>query len=295
MLEEAKNFILGKKPAPSRINEIVLDKEIDFQLKEIADTLEMSIQNGEGVFHVLLTGPAGTGKTMFAKALAKSLNQKNLRHNGKKIPVHYACLAGADFAQFDASQSIAQIHKIVDYAMNSEGITVLFIDEIDSLLKNRLATGASEASINRTNTFLTIFDKPTHEKILVVGASNFVDQMDKAAFNRFSVNVAYKLPVGETLYKLAEQYFNKEVFAKGIEADSSFISNKKELIESLAGLSPRTIEDLAKQMYRRTKYLRKTAVTYDIAKALITRAQEANKRNNGLEKESTSVLAAAAA
>ena len=273
------DFVLSRKPAPSRFDEIILDEDLEFKLKEIADTMEMGIEDGEGVRHVLLTGPAGTGKTMFAKAVAMRLNQKNLRKNGKKIPVNYICCAGADFAQFKAGDDIAQIHKVIDYAMNAEGITVLFVDEVDSLLRDRLDSLASESSINRTNTLLSIFDKPTHPKIVLIGATNFEHKIDKAAFSRFSKKIAFSLPSGETLGKLFDQYIKKEIFSKKITPDETFNAHKDELINSLNGLSPRTIEDLANQMYIRVRFLRKKVLTYDIAKSLIEEAHEAEKRN----------------
>ena len=278
--DQCFDFILGRKPAPSRFNEIILDSTLDFKLKEIADTLEMGIADGEGVRHILLTGPAGTGKTMFAKAVAMRLNQRNIRNKGKKIPVNYAICAGADFAQFAPGEDIAEIHKIVDFALKAEGITILFIDEIDSLLKNRLDPLATEASINRTNTFLSIFDKPTHEKIVVIGATNFEHKIDRAAFSRFSKKIAFGLPTGETLHKLFDQYLQKEVLSKKITCDDAFIAHKDELVASLNGLNPRTIEDITGQMYTRVRFLRTTVLTYDIAKSLIKEAHEANERNN---------------
>ena len=273
------DFLLGRKPAPSRFDEIVLDADLDFKLKEIADTLEMGIADGEGVRHILLTGPAGTGKTMFAKAVAMRLNQRNIRKDGKRIPVHYACCAGADFAQFEAGKDIVEMHKIIDFAMKSEGITILFIDEIDSLLKNRLDSLATEASINRTNTFLSVFDKPTHDKIVVIGATNFEHKIDRAAFSRFSKKVAFTLPQGETLARLFDQYIEKEVVSKGIKLDESFVSRKNELLALAAGLSPRTIEDISNQMYTRLRFMRSKELTFDVAAGLIKEAQEAAVRN----------------
>ena len=274
------DFILRRKPVPSRFDEIVLDAALDFKLKEIADTLEMGIADGEGVRHILLTGAAGTGKTMFAKAVAMRLNQRNIRNKGKKIPVNYAICAGADFAQFAPGKDIAEIHKIVDFALKADGITVLFIDEIDSLLKNRLDPLATEASINRTNTFLSIFDKPTHDKIVVIGATNFEHKIDCAAFSRFSKKIAFGLPTGETLQKLFDHYLQKEVLSKNITCDDAFIGHKDELVQSLNGLNPRTIEDITNQMYTRVRFLRTTVLTYDIAKSLIEEAHEANQRNS---------------
>ncbi len=279
--ERFVDFILRKKPVPSRFDEILVDGSLEMKLKEIADTLEMSIADGDGVRHILLTGPAGTGKTMFAKALAIRLNQRRLMKDGKRIPVHYACCAGADFAQFKAGQDIDEIHKIIDFALKSEGITVLFIDEIDSLLKNRLDSLANEASINRTNTFLSIFDKPTHQKIMIVGATNFEHKIDKAAFSRFSKKIAFSLPTGQTLEKLFDQYLNKEVLHKGMSTDETFNQRKSELIESLNGLSPRTIEDIASQIYTRLRFLRSKTLTYEIAHGLIEEAKDAEKRNRG--------------
>ncbi len=279
--DQALDFLLGRKPAPSRFSEIILDANLEFKLNEIADTLEMGIEDGEGVRHVLLTGPAGTGKTMFAKALAVRLSQKNLRKDGKRIPVQYVCCAGADFAQFNAGDDIAEIHKVIDYALNSEGITVLFVDEVDSLLRNRLDSLASEASINRTNTLLSIFDKPTHPKIMLIGATNFEHKIDKAAFSRFSKKIAFGMPHGETLDKLFDQYLKKEVLAKGITCDETFDAHKDEIIKSLYGLSPRTIEDVANQMYTRVRFMRTKVLTYEIAKSLIAEAHEAEKRNKG--------------
>lgn len=277
--DQMLDILLGRKPAPSRFDEIILDADLEFKLKEIADTLEMGIEDGEGVRHVLLTGPAGTGKTMFAKALAMRLSQKNLRRNGKRVPVHYVCCAGADFAQFKAGDDIAEIHKVIDFAMKSEGITVLFVDEVDSLLKDRLDSLVSEASINRTNTLLSIFDKPTHPKIMLIGATNFEHKIDKAAFSRFSKKIAFGMPRGETLGKLFDQYLKKEVLSKGITCDETFDAHREELIQSLYGLSPRTIEDVASQMYTRVRFMRTKVLTYEIAKGLIAEAHAAEKRN----------------
>ncbi len=282
LYQKALDSLLGKKPEQSRFSELVLDSQLEQNINEIADTCEMGIQDGDGVRHVLLTGPAGTGKTMFAKALATRLSQKKLKDKkGNIIPVNYACCAGADFAQFKAGEDIAEIHKIIDYANRANGITLLFIDEIDSLLKNRLDPLASEATINRTNTLLSIFDKPTHNKIMLIGATNYEHKIDRAAFTRFSKKIGFTLPKGETLNKLFDQYMKKEVFTKKITADESFEVNKNILAQSMEGLSARGIEDICSQIYTRCRFLRVNEVSYEIAKALIEEQKEADKRNKG--------------
>lgn len=74
--------------------------------------------------HLLLHGPPGTGKTMFARNLA--LNSG----------LEYAILTGGDVAPL-GRDGVTEIHKMFDWATTSRKGLLLFVDEADAFLRNR--------------------------------------------------------------------------------------------------------------------------------------------------------------
>lgn len=76
------------------------------------------------VQHLLLHGPPGTGKTLFAKSLAYASG------------LDYAILTGGDVAPL-GRDGVTQIHKVFDWANNSQRGVLLFVDEADAFLRKR--------------------------------------------------------------------------------------------------------------------------------------------------------------
>jgi len=78
-----KNMIGGSTDAMSGI---VLEKELESQLRNIAVSTRNTKANSAPFRHLLMHGPPGTGKTLFAKSLAKNST------------LDYAILTGGDIA-----------------------------------------------------------------------------------------------------------------------------------------------------------------------------------------------------
>lgn len=111
---------------------------------------------------VLLWGPPGTGKTSFARAVAKEL----------KRPFIGVC--GADFATPDNS-AIYRVHELFNVARRTKA--VVFIDEIDAIGERGSAVGTQAAIINA---FLAELDGVEEEKVLVIAATNRPQALDEA-------------------------------------------------------------------------------------------------------------------
>jgi len=68
----------------------------------------------------MLHGPPGTGKTMFAKNMA--------RNSG----MDYAILTGGDVTPLGRS-AVTELHKLFDWASTSRRGLLLFVDEADGM------------------------------------------------------------------------------------------------------------------------------------------------------------------
>ena len=91
--------------------------------------------------HLLLHGPPGTGKTMFARNLAMNSG------------LEYAILTGGDVAPL-GREGVTEIHKLFDWATTSRKGLLLFVDEADAFLRNRETETISEDVRNSLNAFL---------------------------------------------------------------------------------------------------------------------------------------------
>ena len=136
-------------------------------------------------------GPPGTGKTMAAHAIAQLLGKKIILATYAEIESKY---------HGDGPKNVKAVFQNAE-----EADAVLFIDEADSLLSQRLSnvTQGSEQAINSMRSQLLI----CLEKFsgLVIFSTNFVENYDKAFETRVS-NIKFEMPDADSRRKIWQQH-----------------------------------------------------------------------------------------
>lgn len=144
------------------------------------------LHNIDKPFNVMLTGPAGTGKTKLAGYLARQLNIPLIQSSGASLE---SGLVGG------GSKTLNGIYK----KACAQGRCMIFLDEAQSLFMPR-GRGDRKWDDDTANTLLGLLDGIKSEEgreIIWVVASNFDDinsEMDEAMLRRFSVKINFRLP-----------------------------------------------------------------------------------------------------
>lgn len=121
---------LRAKPADA-LKGVILNPKLEERLRDIAIATKNTRVNRGMYRNVLMHGPPGTGKTMFAKRLAA--------HSG----MDYAIMTGGDVAPM-AKEGVTAIHKLFDWSQTSRRGLLLFVDEADAFLRKRSSEHISE-------------------------------------------------------------------------------------------------------------------------------------------------------
>jgi SpoVK/Ycf46/Vps4 family AAA+-type ATPase len=117
---------------------------------------------------ILLYGPPGTGKTWFAKALAKEIG----------LPM--ITIDPSTFLRGIVGETEARI-KQVTQIIESLAPVIVFIDEFDQLALSRQAVMSTDSGVTRrTTNMLLSWLGDENRKSFVVGATNFVSDVDPA-------------------------------------------------------------------------------------------------------------------
>lgn len=139
---------------------------------------------------VLLYGPPGNGKTMFAKAVASEC--------GKNVT--FFNVSSSTFASNTEGKETDKIIKALFMLASEKQPSVIFIDELDSILSKRGSGDENEASRRLKNEFLVQFEgvsSHSNERVVVLGATNRPFDLDDAILRRFSVRIYLDLPNAE--------------------------------------------------------------------------------------------------
>ncbi|XVE57977.1 hypothetical protein DITRI_Ditri04bG0132600 [Diplodiscus trichospermus] len=155
---------------------------------------------------ILLFGPPGTGKTMLAKAIAREAGASFINVSMSTITSKWF---GEDEKNVRALFTLAA--KVSP--------TIIFVDEVDSMLGQRTRVGEHEAMRKIKNEFMTHWDglltKPG-ERILVLAATNRPFDLDEAIIRRFERRIMVGLPGAENREKILRTLLSREKVEEGL-------------------------------------------------------------------------------
>ncbi len=144
--------------------------------------------------NILFHGPAGTGKTLMAKALANTSDVPFL-------PVRATKLIG-EFV----GDGARQIHQLYEKA-EEMAPCIIFIDEFDAVALNRNYQEIRGDVAEIVNALLTEMDGiDEREGICTIAATNMLHTLDTAVRSRFEEEIEFTLPTLEERYKILKLY-----------------------------------------------------------------------------------------
>lgn len=177
---------------------------------------------------ILLSGPPGNGKTTLAEALANEL----------MIPLFIVKYEGIISRYL--GETAQQLDKLFDHAKTRR--CVLFFDEFDAISKDR-GDEQDNGEIKRVvNSLLKQIDQ-LPSNVIVIGATNHENMIDKAMWRRFQIQIHLPKPTKD----MAIKWF--DAFSARIGHSLGYASST--LAERLKGLSYSELEEFALDVQRR--------------------------------------------
>lgn len=194
-------------------------------LKDPAGYAKRGVRPVKGV---ILEGPPGNGKTLFARALAQEAG------------VNFIATKGADFQSAFMSLGARKIRMLFAKAARHKPC-IVFIDEFDSIgeRRNYAGTGIDKENNRIITAMLNEMDGfAANDGILVVAATNSYRSLDPALVRpgRFDVKLTVGNPDAATRRELVELYTQ----GRGRALDPSL--SPEELVATFDGLSCAAIE-----------------------------------------------------
>ncbi len=236
LLVDTRSGVALEKLPKEEVEELVLEEIPDVsyddigglegQIEAIRDAVELPFLYAE-LFQehqleapkgVLLYGPPGCGKTLIAKAVAKSLADKVRERTGRQDAHSYFLnIKGPELLNKYVGETERQIRQIFQRAKerSEEGLPVIvFFDEMDSIFRTRGTGISSDVESTIVPQLLSELDGvETLKNVIVIGASNREDLIDPAILRpgRLDVKIKIERPDAHQAADIMSKYLNPEV------------------------------------------------------------------------------------
>ncbi|MGH3728592.1 MAG: proteasome ATPase [Micromonosporaceae bacterium] len=231
MIEPRSAYAYERIPK-SEVEELILEEipDVDYhdiggldgQIEQIRDAVELPFLHAD-LFRehllrppkgVLLYGPPGCGKTLIAKAVAKSLAKQvtDKQLAGEKARSYFLNIKGPELLNKYVGETERHIRLIFQRAREkaSEGLPVIvFFDEMDSVFRTRGSGVSSDVENTIVPQLLSEIDGVEGlENVIVIGASNREDMIDPAILRpgRLDVKIRIERPDAEAAKDIFSKY-----------------------------------------------------------------------------------------
>lgn len=160
------------------------------------------------VHSFFMYGPPGCGKTFISQAFA---------HELMKMDYQYMSLSGGDIHNSLVGESEKYVERAFQEAAE-RAPCIMFVDEIDSVCRNRSMPNVPAHAMSTTTAFLTGYNDICHsdKPIIFIGATNYPNLVDNAMMDRVEM---IKLPLPDM--KVREHSFEMN-FSKILRNEDGF-------------------------------------------------------------------------
>jgi proteasome-associated ATPase len=236
LLIDPRSMVAIERLPKEEVEELVLEEIPDVsyedigglegQIEAIRDAVELPFLYAELFAEhqleppkgVLLYGPPGCGKTLIAKAVAKSLADKVKERTGREDAHSYFLnVKGPELLNKYVGETERQIRQIFQRAKerSEEGLPVIvFFDEMDSIFRTRGSGISSDVESTIVPQLLSELDGvETLKNVIVIGASNREDLIDPAILRpgRLDVKIKIERPDAQQAADIMTKYLNAAV------------------------------------------------------------------------------------
>lgn len=218
---------------PSALREVFLERPnihwrdiggMEQVKKELKETVELPLRNPEvfakmgirPVKGILLVGLPGTGKTMFAKAVAT------------ETETNFISIKGSDLVHKWVGESAKLTHELFRKA-RSAAPCIIFIDEIDTVGRARGGDNPSVIHEDIITGLLVEMDGLTQIKnVLVIGATNRPDILDRALMRpgRFDRVIEIPHPDEPTRTEIFKVHMRNMPLAKDVDVKTMSVQTE---------------------------------------------------------------------
>ena len=189
--EDSKNVLNAVSKPNVRFDEVIgagdAKKELTYFVEYLRNPKKYMGTGVKAPKGILLYGPPGTGKTMLAKAMACEAG------------VTFIAAEGNQFLKSHIGEGANKVHELFRTA-RKYAPSILFVDEIDAIAKERTGGGLSEDTLTAFLTEMDGFVSDPGRPVFVLAATNFeVDpgsnkSLDPALMRRFDRRILIDLP-----------------------------------------------------------------------------------------------------
>lgn len=235
----------------------IFNDSIKETIEDIIDSIKNLKKNGGYFQNVLLYGPGGTGKTMFSKYIA--------RNSG----MNYIMMSGGDLAQYiKRGEHVTELNKLFEDAKNSSGPTIVFIDEAESLCRDRSQINRDEL-FELLNAFLNQTGEPSN-KIMLILATNRPEDIDEAVLSRMDNKIEIGPPEFNERKNILKMYLThffsrREITNFFPEETLDQISHRTE------GLTGRTLFKMLNALSTKKKCSKENRLSHEMIKQVVLR------------------------
>ena len=190
----AENLFIEIQPK-KKISDLILSTDVVSMIEQlVTEHFRVDLLRSYGLEprnKILLIGPPGNGKTSLAEGIAEAL----------MIPLYvvkYESLVGSYLGE-----TASRLKKLIDYVSTRN--CIVFFDEFETLGKERgdtYETGEIKRVVS--SLLLQIDNLPSH--VIVIGATNHPELLDRAVWRRFQIKITLPIPTRNNIIVWLEKF-----------------------------------------------------------------------------------------